>query len=226
MEALQAHQLKKHTTKIHVGSRVVKLVQYSYGKGKFFIHVHESETTAKRAALAYIKRHGGKLLTLSHNKERNVSFCLDEKYYAFDPNRIFTPSGIEKTLRAQGNYSIKAEVQVQKLAKAILKRIPQHGKVIAVHNNKEYSMVDYFHKLSKDVRAVHQDKCASMRNFYLVTQEKSFCHLKNKAFNVVWQAQHPEDDGSLSVRLRKRNYVNVEAAYDAYVTQLKMLKYS
>ena len=223
---LYAKSLKKRTSTIHIGSTSVKLVQYTYGKGKFFIHLHENETTAKRAALSYIKNHGGHLLTITHNGERNISFCLRNKFYSFDPNRIFTPKGIEQTLKSQGHYSSAAARKIQKLAHAILKHIPREGKIIAVHNNKEYSMLDYFNSLHKDARAVHYIKQASLRNFYFVTKENGFCRLKSSNFNVVWQTKRPQDDGSLSVKLKKRQYINVEAAYDAYAIQLKMLAYA
>lgn len=220
---LNATNLKKRTSILYVGSTAVKLIQYNCGSGKFFIHLHENENTAKNAALNYIKKHGGRLLTLSHNGERNISFCFKNKHYSFDPNRIFTSKGIEKTLKANGHYSVAAAGEVRKLARAILKNIPKKGKIIAVHNNRDYSMLDYFKTLYKDARAVHYDKSTSARNFYFVTKENGFCRFKANNFNVVWQTKRPQDDGSLSVKLRKRQYINVEAAYDAYLTQFKML---
>jgi hypothetical protein len=224
---LLAHSLKIHTRTVYLGSTKVKLVQYSKGKGKQFVHVHESENTAKRAALTYVKCHGGRLLTLVHNGDRNITFVLRHQRYAFDPNRIFTKAGIRATLRLQSHYSPAAVIEVEKLAKAILRSI-KPGKVIAVHNNKEYSIAEYFkgHSLSKEARAVHYRRKNTYRNFYLVTRYATYRRLKRLGFNVVWQARRAGNDGSLSVRLAKRDYVNVEAAYGAFSKQLRMLRFA
>lgn len=225
---LLAHSLKIHMRSVYLGSTRVKLVQYSKGRGKQFVHVHESENTAKRAALTYVKRHGGRLLTLVHNGERNITFVLRHQRYAFDPNRIFTKTGIRTTLRLQSHYSPAAAIEVEKLAKAILRSITP-GKVIAVHNNKEeYSIAAYFkgHSLSKEARALHYRRKNTYRNFYLVTRYSTYHRLERLGFNVVWQARRVGNDGSLSVRLAKRDYVNVEAAYDAFSKQLRMLRFA
>lgn len=222
-----SHPLKKRVYVVYVGATRVKVVVYRKGSGKHFVHVHESETTAKRAALTYIKRHGGTLLTLVHGGGRNVSFSLRHQRYAFDPNRIFTTSGIKASLRAQSHYSPAAALEARKLARAILRRIPR-GKVIAVHNNKEYSIRSYLkdHQLQRDVRAIHLTRKQAHRNFYLVTRGATYRRLKRLGFNVVWQARQVTDDGSLSVYMAKRDYVNVEAGYDAYAKQLRMLKFA
>jgi hypothetical protein len=219
--------IKKRVHVVYVGSTRVSLIQYKKGSGKHFIHVHESETTAKRAALAYIKQHGGSLLSLKHSGDRNITFILRHQRYEFDPNRIFTPAGIKASLRLNSHYSPAAAIEVKKLARALLRLIPR-GKVIAVHNNKDYSMLSYLkgHELSRDVRAVHRSKGHDHRNFYLVTRYNTYRRLKRLGFNVVWQARRAQNDGSLSIYLARRDYVNVEAAYDAFNKQLRMLRYA
>lgn len=225
---LLAHSLHMRTRTVYVGSTPVKLVQYRKGRGKQLVHVHENEVTAKKAALTYVRRYGGSLLTLVHKGDRNISFVLRHQRYEFDPNRIFTKAGIRATLSLQSHYSPAAAIEVAKLARAI-RRLIKPGKVIAVHNNKkEYSIAEYFkgHPSSKDARAVHYRRRNTYRNFFLVTRYSTYRRLKRSGFNVVWQAKRAGDDGSLSVRLAKRDYVNVEAAYDAFSQQSRMLKFA
>ncbi len=217
--------LKRQTHLVYLGNTPVKVVKYSHGRGKNFVHVHQNEKTAKRAALTYIRHHGGSLLTLVHPGERHIAFVLRHQRYEFDPNRIFTDKGIKKTLSAESHYSPAAAIEVKKLAKTIVRLLPK-GKVIAVHNNRDYSMSYYFpgHELAGDVKAIQGRHAHTYRNFYLVTQKRSFLRLQRLKQNVVWQADDVQDDGSLSVYLASRDYVNVEAAYAAFVEQLKMLR--
>ena len=64
------------------------------------------------------------------------------------------------------------------------------------------------------------------RNFYVVTKKNDYVRLKGLNFNSIWQALNATDDGSLSVYLAKRNYVNVEAGFDQLTAQIDMLKYA
>lgn len=220
-----AVSLVKHTQVIYLGNTPVQLVRYHYKTGKNFIHLHESEYTAKKAAIAYIKKHGGSLVTLVHSGKRNISFVLRHQRYECDPNRIFSDRGIKKTLRAQSHYSPAAKEEVKKLARAILAALPK-GKIIAVHNNETYSMLDYYpgHELETEARALQKKASTSLRNFFLVTQKQSFVRLQRLKQNIVWQSPFVEDDGSLSVYLARRDYINIEAAYDAFRQQRHMLE--
>jgi hypothetical protein len=218
-------KLTQRVTNIYLGQTRIQLKEYRHGPGKHFVHVHDNETTARRAALSYIQRHGGTLLTLSHTGQRNIRFILRHQEYWIDPNRIYTPKGVRQTLSHLSHYSPAARIEVEKLAKQILHRLPWK-KVIAVHNNREYSMRDYVkgHVLARDARRVHRARNLNLRNFYLVTRYKMYRKLARAGFNVVLQARNVTDDGSLSVRLAKRNYINVESAYGARRIQYRMLR--
>ncbi len=210
---------------VKVGNTRVIIQSQKHGKGKAFVHVHQNETTALKAAKAVIKTQGGSLLTLVHSGGRNIVFYLNHKRYEFDPNRIFTNRGIKKTLMQHGRYSPGAQAEVKKLADKIKTLLPQ-GKVIAVHNNKSYSLKDYLpgHKFNNDVRALHFNQRHPYRNFYVVTKKKEYFRLKKLHFNSIWQASHATDDGSLSVYLSTKDYVNVEAGYNQLAAQISMLK--
>lgn len=212
------------TYRVRLGDEIVQ-IQYLKGKGKTFVHLHQNETTALQAAKAVIKKQGGSLITLVHSGGRNIVFHLHHQRYEFDPNRIFTEQGIKTTLKQYSHYSPAAYRQVNKLARAI-KHILPNGKIIAVHNNSNYSLKDYMpgHGLAKNAQALHMNPKNSYRNFYLVTKSYEYKRLKVSGYNGILQKPSAKDDGSLSVLLSKSNYINVEAGYDQLIEQIKMLK--
>jgi hypothetical protein len=220
---------------IHADTHVVKLgdtqvkikVLRHVKKGKTFIHLHQNEVTALEAAKFYVAREGGAVITLKHSGQRNIVFYLKGMRYEFDPNRIFTDRGIIRTLKQFGSYSRPAHLEVKKFASKILMLLPA-DKIIAVHNNKTFSMKDYLpkHSLAHDAKAIHYLPKTSSRNFYMVTQRKDYNRLKKLHFNVVLQADHAQDDGSLSYYLSKKKYINIECGYGELSAQMKMLGYA
>ena len=221
------HSVDVNSYPVKVGHSLVIIQQQRHGKGKAFVHLHQNETTALKAAKAVVKTEGGSILTLIHAGQRNIVFYQHKKRYEFDPNRIFTDRGIKKTLTKFGCYSQEAHVEVKKLANKIKSLLPK-GKIIAVHNNESYSLKNYLpgHHSASDARALKFNKKSYYRNFYLVTQKSDYMRLKKLNFNSVWQAGDATDDGSLSVYLATRNYVNVEAGYSQLATQVRMLRHA
>jgi len=210
---------------VKLGDQTVIIHQEHHNKGKNFIHVHQNEKTALKAARKVIESQGGSLMTLIHSGGRNIVFYLHHKRYEFDPNRIFTDRGIKKTLMKYGNYSSEAHRAVKKLATKIIALLPQ-GKLIAVHNNRSYSLKNYLpgKQLARDAHALNYPAKRHHRNFFLVTKKKDYMRLKHLRLNSVLQRRHPTDDGSLSVYFSQKNYINVEAGYDQLPQQIKMLK--
>jgi hypothetical protein len=210
---------------VQLGDETVIVKKQRVGQGKSFVHLHQNEHTALKAALAVMHSEGGTVLTLVHRGGRNIVFRLNRQRYEFDPNRIFTEVGIKKTLSQHGAYSRQAHAKVHQLASKIKSLLPA-GKVIAVHNNQSYSMRNYYpgRALASDARAVHVNRHHPYRNFYLVTQKMDYLRLKNRQYNSVLQAKNPQDDGSLSVYLASQPYVNVEAGYGQLAMQIRMLQ--
>lgn len=210
--------------KVMIGDERV-VIQQTVGKGKTYVHVHHNEQTALKAAKAVIRQDGGSLITLVHSGGRNIVFHLDNKRYEFDPNRIYTDKGIKKTLTQFSSYSPQAHREVKKLATKIKELLPE-GKIIAVHNNSSYSLKDYLpgHELAKEAKALHMSPNNYYRNFYLVTKLSDYVRLKLQGFNGILQKPSATDDGSMSILLAKKDYINVEAGYDQLFEQIKMLK--
>lgn len=210
---------------IYLGDRLVKIIKEDYGPGKVFVHLHANEVTALKAARRVAATEGGQVITLVHAPTRDIEFYYHGRHYAFDPNRIYTRQGIIETLKKHHCYRKDVVPMIERFAKQVLATIPS-GKIVAVHNNKDYSLLDYLphHSLARDAHALYYSKDVYYRNFYLVTQTKDFKHYRSMGFNVVQQAVHAKDDGSLSIALKHRNYVNVEAGYNELRPQIQMLK--
>lgn len=210
---------------IKLGNNTINIQKIVCKKGKNFIHLHQNEKTALIAAKNYIKTHGGSLVTLQHSGTRNISFTMNHKHYEFDPNRIYTDSGIKKTLSEFGNYDNKSHQEVRKLAKKILSLLPKDN-VIAVHNNRNYSFKNYFpgHENAKDAKLLNAEKKGFYRNFFLVTKKHEHKRLARKRFNSILQSPRAEDDGSLSILFKDKNYINIEAGYNQFKAQMKMIR--
>ena len=158
----------KLTRVISIGDTTVRLVQENYGDGKVFVHLHANETTAARAARRVAGLQGGTLITLQHDKSRDIEFNYHGRHYAFDPNRIFTHQGIVDTLKQHNCYDYQVVPEIKRLAQQILAAIPE-GKIIAVHNNKDYSLLDYANNqhLFKDAQLIYHNPDVYYRNFSL-----------------------------------------------------------
>lgn len=210
---------------IQVGETRVTIKQIHHGDGKYFIHLHQNETTALKAAQHLVETEGGNILTLVHPGQRNVVFHLQHVRYEFDPNRMFTDAGIKKSLSTFGHYSPEAHAQAKHLAEQVKSLLPS-GKIIAVHNNNDYSIKAYFpgNSVHHDAKALSLNHQQYYRNFYLVTKPKDFSRFKSLRYNAILQSSAAVDDGSLSVYLAHRDYVNVEAGYGQLLAQIDMLK--
>ena len=208
---------------LQLGSTRVLIVREEHGAGKSFIHLHQNETTALKAAQHIIRKAGGSLMTIVHPGERTIVFKLHGKRYEFDPNRMFSDAGIKKTLKLYGSYTPAAHRIVKNFSDIVKSLLPD-GPIIAVHNNKDYCIRDYLpgHSMARDAGAIFLDPHANPRNFYVLTQRQDYLNLNH--YNRVLQAHNATDDGSLSVYLSNRKYINVEAGYDQLSAQIAMLQ--
>ncbi len=197
--------------------------------GKVFIILHDDENTAVDATDSIVPRTGAALIELKAEGTREIPFSLKGKKYAFDPNRIFTPAGIKKTLIKYGKTSPEAEAAVSDLASLITGMLERFDTVIAVHNNKRgYSLKDYLAggPYAQDAAEVYWIKGTSPNDFFFVVERDDFEALKAKGINVVLQsAGSVTDDGSLSVYCQQKGirYLNCEAFDGHLKEQVEML---
>ncbi len=212
-------------------SVVFKKTTYEGNGNSFFLQLHDNEATAEEAALEYIKEAGGTLLSIEHSGSRNVSFKINTKSYTFDPNRIFTPAGLQATLERLGGSSPESISAVKALSDSILHHLPDTALIIAVHNNTDeaFSITSYVSDATyqRDAAAVHSNPSHDVDDFFLTTDSPLYQQLVALNYNIVLQDNEgATDDGSLSVYLGKKGirYVNVEAEHGRRAFQVQMIK--
>lgn len=219
---------------LSIGEGTVDLVVHRSGEtGLSYLNLHDDENTAVEATLAVLKERGGTLFELSHTGERSVSFRLNDSTFTIDPNRIFTPTGVDATLARHGGSSPASRAAVRSFADDLLSRLDLEAVplIVTVHNNSDdrYSVLSYSDEagpLATDARFVHVAGDEDPDDFYFVTSDVLYNALRQTGANVVMQDNDlVEDDGSLSVLagIRGMDYVNVEAQHGHLDRQREMI---
>ena len=80
---------------VRLGNETVVIQQKQHGMGKAFIHLHQNERTALKAARAVVDTEGGSVLTLVHHGERNIVFYL-KKFKNKEQENKKTCKGLKK----------------------------------------------------------------------------------------------------------------------------------
>lgn len=227
------HPITEERIPLQVGSTTVEVVIHTASRPGFtYINLHDDENTAVEAALQVVEVLGGRVIELQHTGRRNVRFELGDSTFAFDPNRIFTPNGLDSTLARQSRPSRAAADVVSAFADSLLEIIglSELSTVVAVHNNTEngYSALQYADAgpLAADAHSVHLSEGADADDFFFVTSPEVYQDLRAADFNVVMQDNEGvTDDGSLSVLCGRLGipYVNAEAQHGHLEEQVRML---
>ena len=222
--------IKKYT----IGNDTLALhisITYPHNAPVVFINLHDDENTSVDAGLDFLSKYGGTLLQLQHTGKRNFAFVMNEQSYSFDPNRIFTNTGLKATLEKQTAYREDAFSEVKHIADSILINYVNDKKlIIALHNNTEggLSILSYKRKgyEAKNASRVYVNNLMDANDFILTTDASVFHYVKQRKINVVLQHHKPEDDGSLSVYAAKNKirYINVEAKHGHLEEQIQMLE--
>jgi hypothetical protein len=197
------------------------------------LNVHEDETTSVAAGKASIEERGGRLIELAHSGGRLVTFGLAGETFTFDPNRIFSDTGITETLKKHSSYSTAAHAEIKAFVDAYLRHfaLDQEPVIIALHNTLDgiFSIESFLPKdwLGHNAASVHISKQRNKFDFFYVTENEHFDFLKQRNFNVVLQDNaNVMDDGSLSVHFARKGipYINVEAEMTHLEEQMEMLR--
>lgn len=221
---------------VRLGETLVQLaVTGGQGPGLDYLVLHDDENTAVEAGLEAVRRHGGRLVELRAQGERNVVFTVAGRRFRFDPNRAFTDAGAAATLAAQSpaHRSRAALAAVRGFAGDVVEAYlgDATGFVVTLHNNTDggYSAASYAPggSLAGDAADVHLPAGADPDDFFFVTTRELFDALAGRGFAVVLQDNEAvTNDGSLSVWAGRRGlpYVNVEAQHGKVETQIEMLE--
>ncbi|MBC7949816.1 MAG: hypothetical protein H7Y42_18170 [Chitinophagaceae bacterium] len=220
---LRAFTPKIQTINHKLGDRILQIKTYQYGSKSnvVYVNLHDDEVTAIHGAKKQLERKPGLLIKIENNKSRNIRFRMDGQYYTFDPNRIFSRSGITQTLTMYGRVSPKAINEVEKFANQLLQLIPKEVYcIIALHNNTngKYSVNSYLpgNIREKDARGLYVNPEEDPDDIFLTTDSLLFSLLAEDQYNVILQDNaRAKRDGSLSIYCGERNirYLNCETEH-------------
>lgn len=208
-----------------------KVTQYGIGGNTCCINVHDDEATAVQAARLILEQKGGLLIRIENSAQRIISFPFKGVTYSFDPNRIFSSTGIKYTLKSNGKINPLAIAEVEKFASHILELIPDSAScVIALHNNTQgnYSIKSYQRggNMQTDAIRVYADSWQDIDDIALTTDEKLFTKMSGFGYNSILQDNiKVTKDGSLSVYYGEQNrrYINIETEFGKTAQYKEML---
>lgn len=217
-----------------IGERTIpiKLLQYGNVKDIVCINLHANEETSVQAASSVLEENGGTLIKIENSKQRVIYFRLKGIKYGFDPNRIFSKTGIEQTLKSNGRISPDAINEVEKFAQRLLQLIPVNTScIIALHNNTEeaYSVRSYLPGSDRqyDAKAVYTDSLQDVDDIILTTDSLLYKKMADNGYNSIWQDNDKaKKDGSLSIYCGERNkrYINIETQHGKVGQYMKMFE--
>jgi hypothetical protein len=221
-----------------LGDRTIPITVSLYGTSKELtcISLHDNEFTSVDAARSVLAEKGGMLIKIDNKRKSIIRFRLKGKYFAFDPNGIFSNTGIERTLKENSSISEYATIEIEKFAERLLNLIPGEAKcVIALHNNTEsgYSVKSYLTGANrqKEAKDVSQNPDQDEDDLVFTTDSTVYRKMAEYGFNSVLQDnKNATKDGSLSVyfgELNKR-YVNIETQHgriNQYIDMMEKLLY-
>ena len=210
----------------------VKVAQYGEFINTCCINLHDDEVTAVKAARSVLEEQGGVLIKIENNGKRNISFPFKGVEYSFDPNRIFSRSGILLTLKAKGKINPLAVIEVEKFAAQLLQLIPDSiSCLIALHNNTDgdFSVRTYLPggMRQNDACQVYADTWQDIDDIALTTDQVIFNKMAAQGYNSILQDNVKVfKDGSLSVYFGElnRRYINIETQHGKTVQYREMLK--
>lgn len=209
----------------------LKVVQYGPSNDILCINLHDNEFTSVEAARSVLELKGGTLVKIENNAQRVIRFRLRGLVYGFDPNRIFSRTGIEQTLRENGRISPQAIDEVERFAQRLLELIPETAScVIALHNNTEeaFSVKSYLPggDRQSDAVEVHPKEDQDVDDIALTTDRTLFETMSSLGYNSILQDNEKvKRDGSLSVYFGEKNrkYINIETQHGRMSQYQEML---
>jgi hypothetical protein len=229
------HEFKvtEQTISFRIGETIIPVKVFHYGEpgGIVCINLHDNENSSLEAAQELMMNQPGILLKIENHDQRVVKFRLRGVTYAFDPNRIFSKTGIEQTLRENRHYNPAAAFEIEKFAKSFLALIPEETNcVIALHNNtnEAYSVKSYLkgHERQHDALEVYRDSLQDPDDIVFTTDSIVYRRMADYGYNSILQDnEHVKQDGSLSVYFGGlgRRYVNVETEHGKKMQYAEML---
>jgi hypothetical protein len=220
------HEQKAEPGKIiyyQLGDTRIPIHITSFGNNEdlVFINLHDNEFTSVEAAMPVMEENGGMLIRIDNQRQRVIRFGYHGDRYAFDPNRMFSDTGIYETLKEQSQYEASAAAEIKKFSERFLSLLPPKANCIfALHNNTDggFSVLSYQEggEYEGDARKVYRNPAEDPDDLIFTTDQKIYEKSVTFGFNSILQHnKKAARDGSLSVWAGENGwkYVNVETEH-------------
>jgi hypothetical protein len=170
------------------------------------------------------------LLSIEQDQKRLLAYRSADTTLLFDPNRIFTDTGIKETLQFHnlGNPLVYKQ-EIKRFADTLLACLYANQKsrqIIAIHNNSNDNFSILSYQNSPETKDLFINAEEDVDNFVVVTAEQDFAFFKQNNLNTVLLADTLyTDDGSLSVYCLQNGipYINIEVQHGDEQKQLQVL---
>ena len=218
---------------LHVDDEIVWVHEYRGTRPGFtFVSLHDDENTAAQVAREYIAREGGRLVELRHGRGRNVAIRHDGHQHWFDPNRMFTPEGLARSLAfflALSDRNLETASAFALAVERII-NVQPGGTIISMHNNTDahLSINDYRKGglYGANTREIAVDSSRDRDDYFFTNDEAVFRALATAGYHAALMEEAPPDDmGSLAFLARRNgaHYVVIEAQHGHLASQREML---
>lgn len=181
--------------------------------GVYYFAPHQDEHVINRYLIKKVKRRGEKFIILKQAGTRHIILRLEGQEIELDPNRMFTPKGVAKSIRRL-NPGLDANAAIfdlavnrgVKLGMFVIARMNQlkdkHQTIVAIHNNTEgydndgkggigtVSIHRYKSHLDRGLKYLADVNISTRHDeddLYFVTLRSDFEYLKKRNFNLVYQ---------------------------------------
>lgn len=230
----ESHEVVRTT--LEIGETQVSLWRHGRRNARrLFVNLHQNERTSLEAGRLLLGERSFRLYHFETGGNRRIRFELHSTAFEFDPNRIFSRTGVECTLsRHNGAVPPAAVTALCRFAGAYTRAlaIEQARAVVALHNTcDDYNVLAFLPGGNQAAVAaeVHIENPRHLHDFFYVSERAAFEALGARGSNVVLQAppdRLDNDDGSLSIYCARRHvpYINVEAHPDDVEKQVTMLR--
>ena len=201
--------------------------------GYTFVNLHDDENTSAVVTREFIAAEGGRLVELRHGRGRNVIIRHAGHRHPFDPNRMFTPTGLTRSLAYFQGFSEATLHTAAKFPRQVERiiGIDSAGTIISVHNNTDgrLTILDYRKGqiYGANTRAVHVAAERDPDNYFFTNDEALFRALTAAHYNAaLMEAEPTRDLGTLAFLAHRKGqrYVLVEAQHEAADQQREMLQ--
>lgn len=221
-----------------IGETTIHAQWRQFGKGNLtMVNVHDDENSCVIAGASVLEKVGGRLIELTHSGKRRVVFALGGDEYSFDPNRIFSKTGVRLTVRNENNREAKVPENVYCAVDRFAAQFIHYFKLnkaeafITLHNNGDGGLSIHTYEPGGDWAAdtdeLHVSSTIDPDEFFFVTDKRFYEELKARDANVILQDNSiKRDDGSLSVFAGRHGirYINVEAQPEHFDEQVRMIE--